>query len=141
MILWINTGCSPGAATYHGYATWLPDAFSWRTLFPPESSVTLTCTQCLSDISVYREAPPVRFHVRFFQTIYRIKLKFIYNAPMDLVNTGCTRMVASSSTFCPHLRMVFRDLFRLLHDVGHGTEALVYSERSCSLLVEFSRVR
>ena len=36
-------------------------------------------------------------------------------------------MIASSSTFCPHLGRVIRDLFRQLHAVWHGTKALVYS--------------
>ena len=36
-------------------------------------------------------------------------------------------MIASSSTFRPHLGRVIRDLFRQLHAVWHGTEALVYS--------------
>ena len=38
-----------------------------------------------------------------------------------------TGMVASSSTFRPHPERVIRDLFRQLHAVRHGTEALVYS--------------
>ena len=39
-----------------------------------------------------------------------------------------TGMIASSSTFCPHPGMVtIRDLFRQLHAIRHGTEALVYS--------------
>ena len=37
-------------------------------------------------------------------------------------------MVASDSTFRPHLGRVIRDLFRLLHAVRHVTEALVYSD-------------
>ena len=36
-------------------------------------------------------------------------------------------MIASSSTFCPHPGRVISDLFRQLHAVWHGTEALVYS--------------
>ena len=36
-------------------------------------------------------------------------------------------MIASSSTFCPHSRRVIRDLFRQLHAVWDGMEALVYS--------------
>ena len=36
-------------------------------------------------------------------------------------------MIASSSTFCPNLGRVIRDLFRQLHAVWHGMEALVYS--------------
>ena len=36
-------------------------------------------------------------------------------------------MIASSSTFCPHPGRVIRDLFRQLHAVWHGTEALVYN--------------
>ena len=35
-------------------------------------------------------------------------------------------MIASSSTFSPHPERVIRDLFRQLHAVWHGTEALVY---------------
>ena len=31
------------------------------------------------------------------------------------------------STFCPHSGRVIRDLFRQLHAVWHGIEALVYS--------------
>ena len=41
--------------------------------------------------------------------------------------TRGTGMIASSSTFCPHLGRVIRDLFRQLHALWHGTEALVYS--------------
>ena len=41
-------------------------------------------------------------------------------------NTG-TGMIVSSSTFFPHPGRVIRDLFRQLHAVWHGTEALVYS--------------
>ena len=37
-------------------------------------------------------------------------------------------MIGSITTFCLHLGKVSRDLFRLLHDVRHGTEALVYSD-------------
>ena len=36
-------------------------------------------------------------------------------------------MIASSSTFRPHLGRVIRDLFRQLHAIRHGAEALVYS--------------
>ena len=36
-------------------------------------------------------------------------------------------MIASSISVCPHPGRVIRDLFRQLHDVWHGTEALVYS--------------
>ena len=36
-------------------------------------------------------------------------------------------MIASSSTFCPHPGRIIRDLFRQLHAVWHGMEALVYS--------------
>ena len=36
-------------------------------------------------------------------------------------------MIASSSIFCPYPGRVIRDLFRQLHAVWHGTEALVYS--------------
>ena len=39
-----------------------------------------------------------------------------------------TRIVASSSIPPPHLGRVIMDLFRLLHAVRHGTEALVYSD-------------
>ena len=38
-----------------------------------------------------------------------------------------TGMIASSSTFRSHLGRVIRELFRQLHAVRHGTEALVYS--------------
>ena len=41
--------------------------------------------------------------------------------------TWGTGMIASSSTFRPHPGKVIRDLFRQLHAVWHGTEALVYS--------------
>ena len=44
------------------------------------------------------------------------------------VNWG-TGMIASSSTFCPHPGRVIRDLFRQLHAVSHGMEALVCSNR------------
>ena len=37
-------------------------------------------------------------------------------------------MVASSSNFHPHLGRVIGDIFRLLHAVQHGTEALVHSD-------------
>ena len=36
-------------------------------------------------------------------------------------------MIASSSTFRPHPGRVIRDLFRQLHAIRHGTEALVYN--------------
>ena len=39
-------------------------------------------------------------------------------------------MIASSSTFRPHAGRVIRDLFRLLHAVRHGTEALVYNNHT-----------
>ena len=38
-----------------------------------------------------------------------------------------TGMIASSGTFHPHSGRLIRDLFRLLHAVGHGTEALQQS--------------
>ena len=41
-----------------------------------------------------------------------------------------TGMDASSSTFRPHPERVNRDLFRQLHAVRHGTEALIYSNHS-----------
>ena len=47
-------------------------------------------------------------------------------------------MIASSSTFRPHPGKVIRDLFRQLHAVRHGTEALGLQQSSkgrCSLLV------
>ena len=44
-----------------------------------------------------------------------------------------TGMIASSSTFYPHLGRVIRDLFRQLHAVWHGTEALVYSNHQRKL--------
>ena len=43
--------------------------------------------------------------------------------------TRGTGMIASSSIFRLHLGRVVRDLFRQLHAVWHGTEALVYSNR------------
>ena len=55
-------------------------------------------------------------------------------------------MIASSSTFCPHPRRVIRDLFRQLHDVWHGTEALVYSNHlmeaaaSSNMAIIFGRI-
>ena len=55
-------------------------------------------------------------------------------------------MIASSSTFCPHPGRVIRDLFRQLHAVRHGTEALVHSnhprEASASsyLAIIFERI-
>ena len=39
---------------------------------------------------------------------------------------GGTGMITSSSTFCPHPGRVIRNLFRQLHAVWHGMEALVY---------------
>ena len=36
-------------------------------------------------------------------------------------------MIASSSTFHPHTGRSIKDLFRQMHAVWHGTEALVYS--------------
>ena len=45
---------------------------------------------------------------------------------MTLISKSGTGMVASSITFRPHLGRGIRDLFRLLHAVLHGTEALVY---------------
>ena len=44
-----------------------------------------------------------------------------------------TGMIASSSTFCPHLGRVIRDLFRLLNAV-YGIEALVYSNHPRAVL-------
>ena len=38
-----------------------------------------------------------------------------------------TGMIASSSIFRPQPGMGIRDLFRKLHAIRHGTEALVYS--------------
>ena len=49
-----------------------------------------------------------------------------------------TGIISSSSTFYPHPGRVIKDLFRQLHAVWHGMEALVYSfiiQASCSLLV------
>ena len=42
---------------------------------------------------------------------------------------GGTGMIASSSrpTFCPRSGRVIRALFRQLHAIWHGTEAVVYS--------------
>ena len=57
-----------------------------------------------------------------------------------------TGMIASSSTFCPHPGRVIRDLFRQLHAVWHGTEALVYSNHpreaaaSSYLAIIFGRI-
>ena len=45
-----------------------------------------------------------------------------------------TGVIASSSIFCPHLGRVTRELFRQLHAVWHGMEALS-SKGNCSLLV------
>ena len=45
---------------------------------------------------------------------------------IDHINRG-TGMIVSSSTFCPHPGRVIIDLFRQLHAIRHGTEALVYS--------------
>ena len=47
--------------------------------------------------------------------------------PYQLNMVRGTGMIASSSTFRPHPGRVIRDMFRQLHDVWHGTEALVYS--------------
>ena len=55
-------------------------------------------------------------------------------------------MIASTSTFCPHLGMVIRDLFRQLHAVWHSTEALVYNNHpreataSLYLTIIFGRI-
>ena len=60
--------------------------------------------------------------------------------------TGGTGMIASSSTFRPHPGRVIRDLFPQLHDVWHGTEALVYSNHrraaaaSSYLAIIFGRI-
>ena len=57
-----------------------------------------------------------------------------------------TGMIASSSTFCPHPGMAIRDLLCQLHDVWHGTEALVYSNNpseaaaSSYLAIIFGRI-
>ena len=92
-------------------ATGLPDAFSRKTLFFLKSSVDViqTCTQCLPGMGVYRVCSRYcnlsyfRFHGRFqvtfcakryiSQTNFKIELKFIYNAPMDLVNTECAQVM------------------------------------------------
>ena len=60
--------------------------------------------------------------------------------PYQLNLVRGTGMIASCSTFRPHPGRVIRDMFRQLHAVWHGTEALVYSNHpsnhpSCSLLV------
>ena len=39
---------------------------------------------------------------------------------------GCL-LVLSAPAPPPHLRQIIRDLLRMLHDVRHGMEALVYS--------------
>ena len=55
-------------------------------------------------------------------------------------------MLASSSTYRPHSGRVIRDLFRQLHAVWHGTEALVYSNHpreaaaSSYLAIIFGRI-
>ena len=55
-------------------------------------------------------------------------------------------MIASSSTFRPHSGRVIRDLFRQLHAVRHGTEALVYNNHpreaadSTYLIIIFARI-
>ena len=55
-------------------------------------------------------------------------------------------MIASSSTFRPHPWRVIRDLFRQLHAVWHGTDALVYSNHpretavSLYLAIIFGRI-
>ena len=53
-------------------------------------------------------------------------------------------MIARSSTFRPHPGMVIMDLFRLLHAVLHGTEALVYNnhprEAAASLYLDCQSV-
>ena len=62
------------------------------------------------------------------------------------VNRWGTGMIVSSSTFCPHSGRVIRDLFRQLHAVWHGTEALVYSNHprevaaSSYLAIIFGRI-
>ena len=63
----------------------------------------------------------------------------------DLIIWG-TGMITISSTFCPHPERVIRDLFRLLHAVLHGMEALVYSNHprgaaaSSYLAIIFGRI-
>ena len=53
-----------------------------------------------------------------------------------------TGMIASSSTFRPHLGRFIRDLFCQLHAVWHGTDALQQSSKgSCSLLVSGHNLR
>ena len=55
-------------------------------------------------------------------------------------------MIASSSTFTPHPERIIRDLFRQLHAVWHGTEALVYNNHqreaaaSSYLAIIFERI-
>ena len=55
-------------------------------------------------------------------------------------------MIARSSTFCPHPGRIIRDLFRQLHAVWHGAEALVYSNHprkaaaSSYLAIIFGRI-
>ena len=55
-------------------------------------------------------------------------------------------MIASSSTFRPRPGRVIRDLFRLLHAVRHGMQALVYSNHpretaaSSYLAIIFGRI-
>ena len=54
------------------------------------------------------------------------KARYLHSTILYAYRWG-TGMIASSSTFRPHLGRDSRDLFRLLHAVRHGTEALVYS--------------
>ena len=60
--------------------------------------------------------------------------------------SGGTVMIASSSTFRPHPGMVIRDLYRQLHVVWHGMEALVYKNHpreaaaSSYLAIIFGRI-
>ena len=57
-------------------------------------------------------------------------MHFCYD-PLEYLSYLCTGwgsgMIASSSTFRPHPGRAIRDLFRLLHAVRHGMEALVYN--------------
>ena len=54
-------------------------------------------------------------------------------------------MIASNSTFCRHQGKVISDLYRLLHAVRHGTEALIYNDHpreaaaSLCLVIIFGR--
>ena len=69
-----------------------------------------------------------------------ISTSLLYVGPVSqTADQRGTGMIASSSTVRPHLGRAIRDLFRQLHAVWHGTEALQQSSKgSYSLLVSMA---